>query len=331
MSNRLAARITILGLTGMIGFQLAPVAQAQVINPDRLSFFNRPIAWQTERGTFFLNALLDLAARETNNGDARFEELSGVSRFEYAHQLHNDWDVGASYEIDYQSERAEQSEDTIKVFVEDQWGFASLGNVDRELFDRFGRQPAAGLLAFDEDDFALGLEENGGFYQWSSPDTRLALTLDTEGNAQTGIAFSKPVGAIDYLFALRGGIVEPASETAQGVERGTGVALVASARRGRLTIDGQLLQERLELVDGNTELDLTALSVGVHYRFNRAVLSMTARSRENALDNREQGIAIGLRYALSRGLSVNLGARSEDSEAFPEDIRAYAISLRYEL
>jgi len=317
---------------GLIAWLMLPSAVgAQAINYDRLSFFNAPLAYTGEAGTVSLNALLDVSYQSENDGDATFRDVQGVARLLYQDQLRNDWDIGASIEVDYQEERAEQTIDIFQAFVRDQWGEVVAGNIAREVYDRSRRQQGAGLLDIDNDNFTLTLDEYGGFYQWSTPDTGLMVAFDTEASIESGLTYRKPVGSIDYRATLRVSVSDPDEVSAQGVDSGEGVALVMQARRGRWLADVQYLKERLNLIDGNSSFDLVALSAGLHYAFNRLRLSLTALSRENTLDNTERTIALGARFDVSRGLSVNLGFRQFDSRLFPEDLRSYAISLRYEL
>jgi len=319
-------------LFAAVGWQVVPATvYGAVINYDRISFFNRPVAYPTNYGTLSVNFLLDASYQSENNEASRFDNLQNVSRVLYEHQLANDWDIGASYEFDYNAERGDRVIDEFQFFALDQWGFASIGNMASQVFDRSKRQPARGLLGITDDNFSLTLDEYGGFYQWASADTKWMIAVDSAGSTESAVVYNKPIGTVDYMVSARISVVDLETENAQGVDRGRGVALVAQARRGRWLVDAQYLQENLELVDGDTAFDLAAVSAGVHYDFNRLKISLTAISRQNTLQNRQRSVAMGLRYNLARGLSVNAGARVSDSELFPENFRSLAVSLRYEL
>ncbi len=124
---------------------------------------------------------------------------------------------------------------------------------------------------------------------------------------------------------------ENAEGNAQGVSFSEGVALGSRLQRGRWFADVRWMIEDIQFLENSRELSLTTVSMGIHYRFNRAEWSLTGLARENVLNNKERILALGLRVDVARGISLNTGIRLERSNILDETFRTYALSIRYEL
>ncbi|MGI9319050.1 MAG: hypothetical protein ACR2QW_17115 [bacterium] len=295
-----------------------------------MSFFEKPLAYQTEWGTFSIRTLGDWEYRSEDNDNARFDTRQIVSELGFSTQLKNDWNVGAKYIADYSSERRDEYLDEFRVFAQDQWGLAIAGDIATQVFDQTRRQETVGLLGIENDNFTLPLESYGVYYQWSSPSLRLLIGLDEEANFEAGVVIDKPVGRFQYKLSLRVNQTEDEEGNAQGVKESEGIALMGQIKRGRWLIDVQLMAENVTSLQSERDFDLITVSSGLHYQFDRLKLSLSGVSRENVLDNTERTVALGARFDLARGLSINLGASVSDSEILTEDFKTYAASLRYE-
>jgi hypothetical protein len=304
--------------------------QAGPINYDRLSFFEEPLAYQTALGTFSVNALSDWEYRSEDNDNARYDQLQFVSELGFSTQLKNDWDVGASYLADYSSERREEYIDEFRVFVRDQWGSLVAGHIALLAFNQTRRQKSFGLLGIEDDNFTLPLESYGAYYQWTTPTITLLVAIDEETNVEAGGVFDKPIGRFQYRLSVRLNQTDNEEGNAQGVKESRGAALMAQVERGRWLIDAQVLVENADSLQNDKDFELTTVSAGMHYQFDRLRLSLTGINRENVLENTERRLSLGARYNMARGLTLNLGASISDSELFPENFKTYAASIRYE-
>ncbi|MBX2869050.1 MAG: hypothetical protein KTR18_10260 [Acidiferrobacterales bacterium] len=319
-------------LTGLIAIvALSQSYPSFAQNADQLSFVEKPVAIATENGTFLLNALVDWQYRSENNNLARFDTRRLIGKVSYSQQLENDWDVGASYEGDYMSGSGENYFDEFRVFIKDQWGSVSAGEIATELFDKAGRRRSVGLLGIDNDSFLLPLETWGIHYEWSSPKLSLLASIDESANTELGFLHHRVSGGYRLGWFLRANHTEDPQGNAQGVNASEGVALGSQLERGRWSADAQWMLEEIDTVDSNQTFSLTTFSMGLHYRFNRFGWSFTGISRENVLNNTERFVSLGLRMDVARGLSLNAGIRSESTKLMDEAFRTYALSIRYEI
>lgn len=305
------------------------VAQT-LINYDRLSFFETPQRVEIGTGTLQLQGALDISYRSENDGLAEFDSQQAEAFLRYETQLENDWDVGISYRINYDTNRADSTVDELRIFARDQWGLLTVGNISSLLYDQSRRQLANGLLGVDRDNFTLPLDEYGVFYQWATADTQWMLAVDNDVNIEAGVVFNKPIGRLDYKFSMRANSNENIDGDAQNVTESQGLAIVAQASIGRWTVDSQWMTEQVQLLDGSSELTLNTLSMGLHAKFNLLSLSLTGMQRDNELSDTERSLSLGVRYDIARGLSLNLGANIFSTELINNDFSSYAASIGYQ-
>lgn len=300
------------------------------INYDRLSFLETPQSYSLGPGTILFQGAIDLAYREENNGLAKFDSQQLESFLWYGTQLSNDWDVGASYRLNYDTNRAKNTIDEVRIFAQDQWGLISAGNISTQLYDQARRQIATGLLGSDQDNFTLPLESYGVFYQWATPDTQWMVAIDDQTNIELGLVYNKAVGRIDYKFSIRANDSENLDGDAQNVAKTQGLALVGQASLGRWTFDSQYMREQVELIDGISELSLDTVSIGVHAKFNLFSLSLTGIQKDNELSDTERSLSLGLRYDVARGFAINFGANIFNTKVINEDFSSYSASVQYQ-
>lgn len=329
MTDSIRLLVTI--IISVLSLALLNTSSAQtLINYDRLSFLETPQSFDLGSGTLELQAAIDIAYRSENNGLAEFDSQQVEAFLFYETQLSNDWDIGASYRINYDTNRADNTIDDLRFFVRDQWGLISIGNVATQLYDEARRQIASGLLGADQDNFTLALTDYGMFYQWATADTQWLLALDDDTNIEAGIVFNKPVGRFDNKFSIRGNSAENSAGDAQNVFKSQGIAFVAQTSIGRWTLDGQWMRERVTLADRFSELDLDTNSLGIHAKFNLVSLSLTGVLRDNELSDTERSLSLGLRYDIARGFALNLGANVFNTNLIDENFSSYSASVRYQ-
>lgn len=301
-----------------------------LINYDQLSFFETPLAYSIADGSLLLEGAVDVAYQSENDGLAEYASQQFEGFLGYETQLANDWEVGASYRVNHDTDRADNTTNELRLFARDQWGLISIGNVSTQLYDQARRRRASGLLGIDRDNFTLPLARDGVFYQWATPTTQLMATFDSDSNIEAGLVYKKPIGTIQYKLSARVNHTENESGDAQNVQQSQGGAIVAQITRGRWTLDSQLMTEQVKLVGGLSEINLTTISAGAHSKFGRLSISLTGINRENELFDTERFYALGLGYDIARGLSINFGSSINNSKLVPERFATYSASLRYQ-
>lgn len=309
---------------------LNSVPCAQAFSSESLAFFEEPNAFDLGGGVLAINSLLDLSYESRDNGNSKFDDFAARGLISYQKQLANDWDLSISYLADYQKERGDEFQDLFRIAISDQWGEVILGDISSVVYERTNREVAVGLLGINNDSFTLPLEDEGIFYQYSTPASDWMMALDKEGNTELGVSLYLPINKFEYQLSARINTSESEQSDAQGVQEGEGIALVAQVQRGRWIADLQLMREQLGLIAASDELKLNTVSAGLHYAFNRAKWSFTAINRENELNNDERQLSLGLRYYLARGFTLNLGASVNNSKLFSKRFYSTATSLRYE-
>lgn len=299
-------------------------------NSESVTFFEKPVAYQTQYGVIELNALFDIGQRSDNNSSSKYSHYEAGSSISYQTQLANDWDIGFLYLADYQNQRNDSYQDLFRLFIQDQWGEVQLGDISSLIYERTNRQITTGLLGADNDEFTLSLESSGVFYQWQTPSTQLMLSADKEANFELGVRLYKPINGIEYVFSARANHVDNDRADAQGVSQSDSFAIVAQAQRGRWVVDSQYMQEKLAFLASRDSFTLDTFSAGIHYQANRWGWSVSGILRENELNDSERFLSLGLRYNYARGLSINAGKSISYSKLLPERLHSYALSLRYE-
>lgn len=297
---------------------------------DSLSFFEKPNAYQTKYGILEFNSFADLGYQTRNNGSAKFDTYQVATRASLKTQLKNDWDLTIQYIADYGNERNESYQDLFRIGVADQWGEVQIGDISSLIFERTNRQRAIGLLGADNDQFTLNLEDYGLFYQWQTAASQVMVAVDSDASVELGANFYKPVNGIEYVVAFRANKIDKDDADAQGVGASDAFAVVAQAQRGRWLMDMQYMREQLAFLFNQQSFKLQGVSAGLHYSLDRSQWSLTGLTRENELNNEERVVSLGFRYDLARGLSLNAGASVRNSKLFPEKLKSFATSLRYE-
>ncbi len=157
------------------------------------------------------------------------------------------------------------------------------------------------------------------------------LSVDKDATVELGTRYYMAHNGAEYVFTARLNNINNDTADAQGVSESKAYALLGQIQRGRWIWDIQYLNERLILLSDSNSVELGALSAGAHYQFDRWKWSLTGSTRENELNDEERSYALGARYDVARGLSVNAGVQVKNSKLLPERFWSYALSLRYEL
>ena len=314
-------------LTSVIALPATGHAQQLSLNNDNLSFFEEPLAHDFGLATASVKLLIDQAAsydveNETTDYPTR---VNGQMRVET--ELPNSWTVGAQYFASYDDRRDGDSySDNAAVFVQDEWGLLSAGNVTGAVRENLRRTRGRGNSDLRYDDFLGGLDSAGGFYTVRSNAYELSLTSDFEGGFEAGASYSRPIGNSYYQFGMRARKGETGGGSLSGAGDTLGALAIASYTYSRSLYDAQIGYENIDTDTGDT-LDRIFGSIGYQHIFNR--MSISAEGHLGDLDGTtEYSAALGARYDLARGFSLNFGYNYADVGAV--DYQEALASIRYE-
>jgi len=299
-------------------------------NAESVTYFTKPLAYEYQGGVIEIDNAIAAGYRSELNGDSTYDQYQLASRLRYLTQLDNDWDVSFSYLGSYDNERFNSYQDIVRVAVKDQWGEVILGNISAVVFERTNRQQATGLFGINDDSFTLPLKRTGLFYQWQTPQLQLMFAVDREANIELGASYYAIIQGNEMTLSARLNNIENTIADAQGVGESQAIALVAQIQRGRWIADAQFQHEKLAFLANQNDFELNSVSAGLHYSFNRWQWSLSGISKDNELDDTERTIALGIRYDIARGLTLNLGKSVNNSKLFPERFHSYGMSLQYE-
>jgi hypothetical protein len=307
-------------------------AQAPVpINYDNLSFQEEPLAFDAGNFTLDARILLDQAAIYDieNENDIYNTRANFLTRIES--RLSNSMRVSAQYFGQYDrlkhANDNRRYSDNVAFSLSDQWGTASVGNVTGAVRENTRRRRGVGNADLHFDDFYGGLDESGGFYAVRNNAYLLSLTADAEGRAEAGMSFNRPVGQSFYSGSFRfrkGDLQERNFLTGDGETYGA--AAVLSYAYSNWLIDSQFGYEYLEDTFGG-DTNRYFGSIGAQIKLH--LLSLSAEGHIGSIEDEEiYSTALGLRYDLARGASLNFGYNYADNNR--RDIHEVISSIRYE-
>ena len=312
------------------------VAQEFSLNPDGLSFFEEPLALDLFGFTLSHNQLIDQPIsydfeNEKKGYDTRIEFRTALER-----QLPNAWTVGAVYLGSYERERASEYEDSWAVYAGSVWGQVAAGDVTTTVRDATRRMRGAGNadLAFD-DVIGSPAGDYSAAYNLRLGAFTLNALVDSEAQTDFGLTYDRPGEWVDYRFTARyarGWM--PALDGSTTFDTHGGM-LVGGLVYGSVVADLGIGYERLDsgLADG----DRFFFSTGIYYKVRR--ISVSLAGHYGMIDGDiETSVAVGARYDIARGLSVNLGYNFANSDADISgvpvrnaNVSEVKFSLRYEL
>lgn len=302
--------------------QTAPLS----VNYDSLSFFEEPLAKQIGPATASVRLLIDQAVRYDIENDEDTYPTRANGQLNIETQLPNSWTVGAQYFGSYDDSAPDEYTDNAAVYVSDEWGLLSAGNVTGAVRERIRRRRGVGNANLRFDNFLGDLDETGAFYSVRSNAYEFSVTSDLDNNFETGATYSRPIGNSYYQLGLRGRAGETRGGSPVGAGDSWGGLAIASYAYSRSIYDAQLGYENIETDTGN-DIDRIFGSAGFQHIFNRTVVSLEGRLADRD-GTTEYGAAAGLRYNLARGASLNLGYNYSDMGA--AELQEFIASIRYE-
>ncbi len=306
------------------------------LNPDNLSFFEEPLAVDIFGFTLRYNQLIDLPVTfDLKKDDEDFNPRTNF-QVNIERQLPNAITIGGTYLGIYDDAEADEYEDRWEVYASSVWGRLSGGEVNNSVREATRRWRGTGNAELEFDDFlgTLNDEDLGGAYSLRMSAYTFNVGVDEHGNSDFGITYERPNKYIDIKATARYTDSEFSPDNSSRVFETDGIGLVTQIEYGSLAADLGLGYERLE--SGTVKADRKFISAGLHYKIRR--LTLSAEGHWGSIDGSdEESYALGARYDLARGLSLNLGYNYAKSDVVidgislqNEDISKFITSVRYE-
>ncbi len=296
------------------------------LNYDNLSFFEEPLAHEIGPATASVKLLIDQAVKYNIESDDDTYPTRVNGQLNIEGQLPNSWTLGAQYFGSYDDSAADEYTDNAAVYLSDEWGLISGGNVTGAVREKVRRRRGVGNANLRLDNFLGELDETGGFYTVRSNAYEFSITSDFENNIEAGATYSRPIGNSFYRVGLRGRTGETPVGSLVGAGDSIGGLAIASYAYSRSVYEAQIGYEDIDL-DTGSNIERVFGSAGFQHSFNRALVSLEGHLGD--LDGTtEYGAAAGLRYNLARGASLNFGYNYSDVGA--AEIQEFLASIRYE-
>lgn len=305
------------------------------INYDSISFFEEPIALDVEGVTLHLRGLIDQSAIYNTNTEKDTYNSKAIGEISAETQLPNSWFVGAKYIGNYNRLRdgadENEYEDDIAVFIADEWGSLSVGNVTGSVRELMQRERGVGNADLANDTFLGVLDEAGALYLIRFNTYQFAVTADQEGRAEIGVVYEEPIGSKDYFLSLR----LRKGDTSDNPDRFSivsdadtyGGVIAGQIGCGSFRAGAQLAYEQLRPDNATDKDDHFFGSVMARYKYN--AYSFTAEAGMGKYNNENlRAASIGTRVDVARGLSLNMGANYKYE--FDDENTELISSLRYE-
>ena len=315
-------------------------AQDIILNYERLSSLEEPLATQVGDVTFLLNGLLDASLTvDSQDNDAPGTGFIGNVEIGARTQLPNRWRVGLAYFGQYATEQTSMSgldegyTDNAALSVGGAWGTVLGGNVAGFVHEQTRRHRGAGNASLVFDDIFGGLEDWGGGYVVRLGPWVISAVIDEAANFDLGAMFQRPSGNKDYRLTTR--YTESVYTASDGLSRFNAKAVsgVVELIYGSTLFDVGAAYERFS--SGSLTIDRWYLSSGIHTK--AGVLSVSLEGHYGQIEAEDEiSVALGLQYDLARGLSANLGLNHAESRvilgglSFTDTEESKAVfSLRY--
>lgn len=308
-------------------------AGAQSINYDNLSFVEEPLAIDLWGGaTLDVSGLADQSLTyDLEEGDDLYNtRINTLTRLQT--QLPNSWHVSVQYFSSFDRLRDQKYTDTYALSVSDEWGTISAGNVTQAVSETVRRQRGVGNADIKLDDFLGSLDDEGIFYSIRNNAYLLALSADQEGRAEAALSFARPIG--QSLYRL-GGRVRKGDSGQNFLNHpipmtegdSYGATMVGSYAYSNWLVD---MQAGYESIDDRLqgESDRVFGSVGSQIKLHSLSLSAAGHLGDGDLGLEKSG-ALGARYDLARGISLNGGYNYTDTE-HSDSAQNVLVSVRYD-
>ncbi len=186
-----------------------------------------------------------------------------------------------------------------------------MGNVSGLVREQTRRIRGTGNAVLNFDSELIALSDTGISYLTRFGPTQIVATIDDDSHYAIGVNFQRPMGNKDYRFALRW--QDTSAEVLESVAPidSQSLVLIAELTYGSTVVDASVGVEKLSTLQDRA--DRRYVSVGATRKWNAWTASAAAHVGEIEGQN-ETSYALGLRYDIARGLSLNLGLNYSDTE-----------------
>lgn len=297
-------------------------AQALPVNYDRLSFFEKPNAWEVPGGTMFVNIALDQTYTYDAEAEKSRHQTEALTRIRYEGQLENTMRVGVEYFSHYFRTGNLRYSDQVQLFVADDWGTVSIGNVSLAVRQDTRRRRGIGHAELLFDDFYSGLDQDALYYRFNHRAYTASAVVDRQGGGEIGVRYQRPVGDAVYAYALRArkgdttdrdptdGVPNPI-QLGRDPAKGYGIGGTFQYTYGSWDIGWQGGYEYLDLKRKEDKNQRVFNSLGVHYKTGIVTTSLEGLIGDYD-GNRELSAALGVEIEVARGTLLQFGYNWSD-------------------
>lgn len=318
------------------GLPDAANAQAVLLDYADLSSLEEPLAVQMGQATVVVSGVVDGRVRIDLDESVLSEAFDPglVTNYQVAveTQLGNRWTIGATYSGQYDT-YSDQYTDNVAGYVRTSWGTLVGGNVGGLVREDTRRRRAPGNAVLAYDDFLGQNARWGGLFRVTNGPFVSSFMVDEDGGVEAGTVYQRPYGRHDIRWSVRGRRGQIRAANGDRRFRTAGVNAVADLTYGSSIYDLGIGYERI--TGQGLELDRWFLSTGARTKIYG--LSLSAEGHVGTIDGSpEYSAAAGLSYALSRGLSANLGFNYREADVersgitvLQGDEKSTSASIRY--
>ncbi|MEM6407435.1 MAG: hypothetical protein AAF700_03350 [Pseudomonadota bacterium] len=307
----------------------AAQAQAQaLLTYDDLSFVEEGLATDLGGAVLSFQGLLDQRYLVEPDDAAERSRSLAQARLRLEGELANGWTLGAEYLGIFTYQGTGVSQHRFAVFTGGGWGQLSFGDVTAKLENAVSRGHGVGNASLAFSRGFGGLSLTGAHYMQTINAYQIHVAVDEYENAQVGLVYEAPVAAGAWTWGARAG-TGLLQERSAGIGFGDTRELAAFAgyTRGAFSVGAELGTQDITLDGAAASQSQDFASIGLKYKAGRSSFSMELGHAEfNAVDY--EAVALGYRYDIARGLSVNVGANYLDNDV--DSTWTVPLSIRYE-
>lgn len=309
-------------------------AHAVNLNYESLSSLEEPLATHYGDITFSLTGLADASLEYYSEAD---NDTSVLGNFQVSAetQLDNSWTLGAVYFGQIEQATPDNYKDNLAVYLGGVWGIGSLGNVTGLVRENTRRIRGAGNAMLSFDDHLGQLSDLGINYSGRFGPSQLLASIDDEGGFEIGTIYQRPLGNKDYRFSMRYRESKFNTEDALFVFDSNALSIVGALTYGSTVFNISLGIEQLE--NDLSRLGRQYMSLGATRKIGLLTLSSEAHIGDIEGQD-ERSYALGMKYDIARGLSLNLGLNYTNANVgfgpvliLQEDQTQGLLSVRYSI
>ena len=298
-----------LAITAMF---VALPAKAVDLNYESLSSLEEPIAAHYQDITFSLTGLTDAGLNYLRESDGSDSDFSLVGNFQLSAetQLSNSWTLGAAYFGQYDENSDDHYTDNAALYLGGIWGTASVGDVTGLVREQTRRVRGVGNAELNFDDHLGQLSDVGVNYIGRFGPSLLLASVDDNGDFEIASMYQRPLDNKDYRFSLRYRQSQFDSDDELIEFDSTAIGFVGELTYGSTVFDLGLGLEQLN--SDSMSLDRRYLSIGAARKIGLWTFSGEAHYGDIEGQD-ESAYALGLKYDIARGMSLNFGLNHSDA------------------